>query len=402
MSTINNNKQVAYNTEDRQWDARINVQDDAYLQSIIDNIVLENARGKFKYILIGGVEVGTRPNQTEYQVKHIHVAAIFHNRESKASILKNWDVIEGNGYYLVPRNRDLPYQGWKDHHTKEFSKVSSDKKDWILFEEGELPKDQGQGIKRKGPVLRSESEKKMKTDEVIIDMRRMIEEGKADEAFETYPRNYMIYGERIKSMVHQKKKAFFGKHTDPHLYLHGFPGTGKTSLLQFIYGNYYKKNLENRFWDLYDEEVHTHVMLEDLDSLVLDRLGVQFIKTICDEAGFAIDQKYKAPQLTRATILVTSNQDIDQLINCCDEVKLIESTKAALKRRFYQLRVDQLQRLLGLKLIPAYDRKMLKKAGNEDPSKLYMDYDYIQDCPTGLPIKTPEYYRQVIKDKYYQ
>ncbi|RHX99620.1 hypothetical protein DYB38_012759 [Aphanomyces astaci] len=334
-----NTKQVAYSTEDRQWDARINVQDEDYLQSIIDNIVLENAHGKFKYILVGGVEIGTRPNQSDYQVKHIHVAAIFHNRASKASIIKNWDIVEGKGYYLVPRNRDLPYQGWKDHHSKEFSKISSDKKDWILFEEGKLPKDQGQGVKRKGPVLRSESEKKMKTDDVIIDMRRLIEDGKAEEAFALYPRNYMIYGERIKGMFNQKKKAFFGKHTDPHLYLYGFTGTGKTSLLQFIYGNYYKKNLENRFWDLYDEEVHTHV-------------------------------------------------------------KLIESTKAALKRRFYQLRVDQLQRLLGLKLIPDYDRKMLKKQGNEDPSKLYMDYDYLQDCPTGLPIKSPEHYRQLIKDKY--
>ncbi|KAF0765247.1 hypothetical protein DYB28_010656 [Aphanomyces astaci] len=222
-------KSVAYNHEDRQWDARINVQDEGYLQSILDNIVLENARGKFKYILVSGVEIGTRPNQTDYQVKHVHVAAIFHNRCSKASIIKNWDIVEGNGYYLVPRNRDLPYQGWKDHHSKEFSKVSSEPKDWILFEEGQLPKDQGQGVKRKGPVLRSESQKKMKTDDVIIDMRRLIEEGKPEEAFNLYPRNFMIYGERIKNMVHQKKKAFFGKHTDPHLYLYGYPGTGKTT-----------------------------------------------------------------------------------------------------------------------------------------------------------------------------
>ena len=186
------------------------------------------------------------------------------------------------------------------------------------------------------------------------------------------------------------------------MYLHGFPGTGKTSLLQFIYGNYYKKNLENRFWDLYDEEVHTHVMLEDLDSLVLDRLGIQFIKTICDEAGFAIDQKYKSPQLTRATILVTSNQTIEQLINQCDEVKLVENTKAALKRRFFELRVDQLQRLLGVKLIPEFDRKQLKKSGNEDPSKLYMSWNYLEDSPTGLPLKTPEEYRQMIKDAFYK
>jgi len=392
---------VPYNHEDRQWDVRINVQEDAYLQDILESIVLENARGKFKYILVGGLEIGTRPQHSDYKIRHIHVCAIFNNRCTKASIIKNWNIVEGNGYYLVPRNRELPYQGWKDHHIKAFSKVSDDPKDYILFEEGELPKDAGQGIKRTGPVLRSESEKKMKTDDVIIDMRRLLEEGKADKAFELYPRNYMIYGEKIKAMIHQKKKSFFGKHTDPHLYLYGFPGTGKTSLLQFVYGNYYKKNLENKFWDLYDEEVHTHVMLEDLDSLVLDRLGVQFIKTICDEAGFTIDQKYKSPQLTRATILVTSNQSIDQLINGTDQLSLVQDTKTALKRRFYELRVDQLQRMLGLKLVPEFDRKQLKKQGNEDPAKLYMDYDYLQDCPTGLPLKEPEYYRQLIKNKFY-
>ncbi|ETV93274.1 hypothetical protein H310_12703 [Aphanomyces invadans] len=279
---------------------------------------------------------------------------------------------------------ELPYGGWREYHVKEFSKVSKDPKEWVLYEEGDLPKDEGQGVKRKGPTLRSEKEKKMKTHDAIIDMRKRLEAGEAENGFELYPSNYMIYGERIKAMVHQKKKAFFGKHTDPHLYLFGFPGMGKTSLLQFIHGNYYKKNLDNKFCDLYDENVHTHVMLEDLDSMVIDKLG------------------YKTPQLTRATILVTSNQNIDELMNSSDEVKLVESTKAALLRRFYQLRVDQLQRMLGLKLIPDYDRKMLKKNGNEDSSKLYMDYDYIADCPTGLPLKEPEVYRQLICDAYYK
>ena len=390
---------VAYTLEDRQWDLRINVQDDEYLEAIITNVVLENANGKFKYILLGGLEIGTRPNHSDYQIRHFHAAVIFHNRASKASIIKNWGIVEGNGYYMVPRNRDLPMSGWRDHHIKEFSKVvHTTPEGLIIFEEGELPRDTN---KRTAPTLRSENEKKMKTDDVIKDMRRLLEEGKADEAFSLYPRNYMQYAEKLKSMIHQHKKAFFGKHIDPHLYVFGFPGSGKTSLLKWVYPTTYKKDLQNRFFDLYDEEVHTHIMLEDLDSNNLERLGMQFLKTICDEAGFPIDQKYKTPQLTRATILVTSNQDLNSLVNGVDDVKDIDNAKAALARRFLVLRVDTLQRLLGVKLISDYERKKLKKEGNEDTSKLYLAWNYNLDSPTGLPLKSVEEYQKIIRDFYY-
>lgn len=391
---------VPYTREDRQWDIRINVQDDDYLQEIVENIMLENVSGKFKYVLVGGLEIGTRPQHSDYQIRHVHIAVIFNNRASKASIIKNWGIKEGNGYYMVPRNRELPYSGWREHHVKEFSKVNPEAIDGLVIAEyGELPKDNG---KRAAPVLRSSVEKKLKTDEIIRDLRVMLEEGKNEEAFEKYPRNFMQYGEKLKSMIHQHKKSFFGKHTDPHLYVFGFPGSGKTSLLKFIYPNMYKKDMTNRFFDLYDETVHTHIMLEDLDSVVLDKLGVQFLKTICDEAGFPIDQKYKTPQLTRATILVTSNQSLGNLIETCDETKLVETTKTALARRFFVLRVDALQRLLNLKLINEYERKQLKKEGNEDPSKLYLDWNYILDSPTGLPLKTPAEYQQLIRDVYYR
>jgi|688.fasta_scaffold208689_2 hypothetical protein len=388
---------VSYQTEDRQWDIRVNVQEDSYLEEIICNVAEEFQQGKFKYVLIGGLEIGDKPTHSDYLVRHFHAAVIFNNRASKSSILKNWGIKEGNGYYMVPRNRELPYEGWRNHHTKKQTKI--DEENLVLLEKGELPKDNG---KRKAPVLRSEVEKKMKTDDIVRDMRKMIEDGEADKAFETYPRNYLMYGEKLKSMIHQQKKAFFGKHINPHIYLFGYPGTGKTSLLKWIYPMMYKKDLQNRFFDLYDETVHTHVMLEDLDSNHLDRLGIQFLKTLCDEAGFPIDQKYKTPQITRSTILVTSNQSIDQLINGCDDVKCIENNKIAIKRRFLQMRVDELQRLLSVKLINEYERKMLKKGGNEDPSLLYLDWNYNLDCPTGLKTKTPEEYQEIIRAFVYK
>ena len=147
---------------------------------------------------------------------------------------------------MVPRNRELPYSGWREHHIKEFSKVNPQADDGlIMLEYGELPKD---NKKRAAPVLRSETEKKMKTDDIIKDMRQLIEQGKDKEAFDKYPRNFIQYGEKIKSLIHQKKKQFFGKHNMPHIYCYGFPGSGKTAMMKMVFPNYYKKDLSNRFW----------------------------------------------------------------------------------------------------------------------------------------------------------
>ena len=180
MSLSKPTKNVHDQFYDRQWDARFNVQDNEYLESIVSAIKSEYDAGKLSYILIGGVEIGTRPYQDDYQVKHIHVAAIFHNRVSKRSILTNWHIKEGNGYYLVPRNRDLPYSGWKNHHIKEFSKV--DKALCTIFEMGTLPNDQNR--KR---VEASEEEKKRKIDEILVDMKGLIEAGNEEEAFKEIP-----------------------------------------------------------------------------------------------------------------------------------------------------------------------------------------------------------------------
>ena len=366
------------------------MQNDEDLTRLLDAIGSEWEKGKFKYILVGGVEIGTRPYQDDYQIKHVHVAAIFHNRVSKRSILKNWNIKEGNGYYLVPRNRDLPYSGWKSHHIKEFSKV--DKSKCTLYEMGTLPED----IK-KPRVQASEEEKKRKIDDILIEMKELIETNKEDDAFKKFPRNYLTYGEKIKAMVIQKRD-FFKTGGHPHIWVYGYPGTGKTAILSYIYPTYFKKNLHNKFFDLYDPKVHSHVMLEDLDHQAVERLGVNFIKTICDEAGFTIDQKYKTPQLTRTTVLVTSNFTIPELVQ---EEHGRDQTISAILRRFWHINIMSLLRLLGVKLLPKYERQQLQKEGNTDPGKLFITWDHLTDTPLCTPLRSPEEYQKIIKDHFY-
>lgn len=83
---------VAYTVEDRQWDARFNVQRDEDLEELVASIKRHWESGALRYILVGGPEIGTRPLQDDYQIRHVHVAAVFHNRISKRSILQHWGV----------------------------------------------------------------------------------------------------------------------------------------------------------------------------------------------------------------------------------------------------------------------------------------------------------------------
>jgi hypothetical protein len=384
-------KSVPFHHEDRQWDARFNVQQDEDLAKLIEGIKADADKGKFKYILIGGTEIGTRAYQDDYQIRHVHVAAVFHNRVSKRSILKNWNVKEGNGYYLVPRNRDLPYSGWRNHHAKVFSKCNAN--ELVLFEMGSLPED----LKRKR-VEASEEEKKLKLDDILIDMRSMIEEGKDKEAFAKYPRNFLQYGEKLKALITQRRDQFKSD-GNPHIWLYGYPGTGKTAILSYIYPDNYKKNLHNKFFDLYDPKVHTHVLLEDLDHEAVERLSINFIKTICDEVGFSIDQKYKTPQLARTVCLVTSNFAIHDIM---PEGKGVEENKQAVLRRFWHINILSLLRLLGLKLLPKDQRNELQRAGNTDSGKLFLTWDYMQDVPLGQPLRSPTYYQDIIKNAFYK
>lgn len=387
---------VPHTYEDRQWDVRVNVQTEEYLQELVQAIKMEDDKGKFKYILIGGVEVGTKPSQNDYQIEHVHIAVIFHNRASKRSILKNWGIKEGNGYYLVPRNRELPYEGWKNHHVKKFSKKDETK--LIIYENGVLPIDN----KKRAATEAGPEEKKRKLDDILIEMKTLLETGKDEEAWTKFPKNYLTYGEKIKAMLHQKKEFASNGERNPHIWLYGYAGTGKTAILAMLYPKYYKKNLSNRFFDLYDPKIHSHIMLEDLDHDAVEKLGINFIKTICDEAGFAVDQKYKTPQLSKTTCLVTSNFSIPEILNGLENTVGIEQNKAAIMRRFWHVRIDSLLHLLGLKLLPKWDRQKLLRENNQDMGRLFITWDYIADMPLCTPVQSPEYYQNVIRDHFYK
>ncbi len=386
---------VPFHHLDREWDARFNVPTDEDLDLLLTAVKSEAQQGKFRYVFVSGLEIGNKPFQPDHLIRHVHLALIYNNRVSKSAILKNLCVKQGNGYYLVPRNRKLPYAGWIKHHSKEESKVSPDS--LSLYTYGDLPQDKPSAEAQ--VQKRSDLEKKRKLDDIIIEMRSLIEEDKEDEAFRKFPRNYLTYGEKIKAMV-QQSRDFFKTEGNPHIWLTGSPGSGKSAILQVIYPKYFNKNLDTRFFDRYDPKAHSHVLLQDVDHNSMEKLGVQFFKSICDEAGYPIDQKYKTPQICRLTVLVTSNFTIHDVVP--EDLKGRRENVTALVRRFWTINIRDLLPILGLKLLSKYEIAQLKKAGNTDPSKIFIDWDYLRDCPTGKPMKEATYYQEVLRANYYK
>ena len=187
---------------------------------------------------------------------------------------------------------------------------------------------------------------------------------------------------------------------NPHIWLHGSPGTGKSAVLQIVYPQYYNKNLDTKFFDRYDSKQHTHVLLQDVDHGTVERLGAQFLKSICDEAGYPVDQKYKTPQIERLTVLITSNFTIRDVMP--EDMPGRRENLAALERRFFIVNIRDLLPVLGLKLLSKYEITQLKKAGNTNPSAIFMAWDYLRDAPTGDALKTAAEYQQIIKDHYYK
>ena len=63
---MSNKTFVPFHTLDREWDARFNVPTDEDLELLLSAIKSEAQQGKFRFCLVSGVEIGTRPFHDDY------------------------------------------------------------------------------------------------------------------------------------------------------------------------------------------------------------------------------------------------------------------------------------------------------------------------------------------------
>ena len=58
-------------TLSREWDARFNVPTDEDLDTLLANVKSEQAQGKYRYVLVSGVEIGKNQYQDDFLMKHV-------------------------------------------------------------------------------------------------------------------------------------------------------------------------------------------------------------------------------------------------------------------------------------------------------------------------------------------
>ncbi|GMF47367.1 unnamed protein product [Phytophthora fragariaefolia] len=164
----------------------------------------------------------------------------------------------------------------------------------LLYDQGVPPTDTA-GVELP-TQKRSQEEKKRKMNDIIIETKELIEQGREKEVFTKFPKSFLTCGENLKALV--TKKGLF--QDNPHIWNKGAPGSGKSDILQVGYPSYYNKDLNNSFFDLSQLDVHTHVLLQDLDHETVEKLGVS------SSRRFATRQDSPSTRSTRHRNAVTS------------------------------------------------------------------------------------------------
>jgi hypothetical protein len=371
----------------REFDGRLNINKDWEIKILLERIKL--FLPQCDYVLVGGLERGDNPTQTDYQKHHVHIALRLKNRTSLGSVKTKLGFgTVGGQYYIKVRkpNGFLTYKGWRDHHVKPETKVHVGQN--VLFEFGELPKDKVAFVSKK--------ENKYKK---IIEMAKN-QQWKEIEA--EFPLDYI-------RMAGQLRVKYWRQVDDPEklehkqaLWLFGQPGTGKSAVIHYLFnkdGRMYKKQLEDKWWDGFDIDHHDCYYLEDVDPEALKKIGIQRMKTWADHTGFAGDKKYGGLDIIRGQCIVSSNYSIK---DCIYNHKGIESTYAAFKRRFKEIEINDYLKEQGLQLKSKEELENLKKDENADYSKCFIHLHSPKKKEETRPTEIAQYYQSDDDTEFYE
>lgn len=374
---------IDWSEQDRQWDIRVNLLPGSEIGSIEDAreelealLKIWKAWDKIKYLFVGGIEVGDNPSQDDFERFHVHVALILHTPNTRRAVVHSLRLSralvgsrsgEPRSYYISKRNPFASFTGWRNHHSKEKTKVCEE---YIAAEFGEAPKEYGNQLIEKGGCG------KMKQDDMLREIMSLFAQGKKDQAFQEYPALTLRYHGQITAMVKSRNELPSEIDHTKRLWIWGGPGTGKSAYVAWKYPKAFKKSLtknEVLYWNGLDLDWHTHVYLEDIGPEAFENLGMEQLKQWADPShGYTVSMKYGAPIYgVMLPMIVTSNYRPSQLIP--DDTKYPTTELHALERRFEIIHIDTLLTRENIRLRRKSELVALRKTKNADFSAVFED-----------------------------
>lgn len=266
---------VDWGDQSRQWDVRINLgPGDCTLESAERELEWSIQRIKnwdnIRYVFVGGIEVGDNPSQDDFKRHHVHIALILRSPTTRRSVVHHLGLSKySNGlersYYLGKRNPFASFTGWRNHHSKDRTKVG---KELVAYEAGEAPKEYGNQLLKRGEAG------KMKQDDMLREIMQLFSQGKKDQAFQDFPALTLRYHAQITALVKSRVTPPEKIDHSKRLWIFGPPGTGKSAYVAWKYPKAFKKSLaknEVLYWNGTEDSSYCIYYL--LMSLLYTRFG---------------------------------------------------------------------------------------------------------------------------------
>lgn len=295
-------------------------------------------------------------------------------KEGKVHLHSAFGVAKSENKYQVAGRLGLrPINGrFKQWYLSPIYKDSSPKDNWSYCEKGSILLSIGEAPETKAKDEGAKALVGAKREKWID----MIELAKAQDweiLEERYPYEYICQGSKLRALYfiqHEPK----GRSHAQHLWIYGPPGTGKSCVVEYLFPNHYKKRADND-WLGYNPVIqpgHTVVYLPDFDVQSMRILRAENLKVMCDPQGFNANKKFSGGDIIApGRIVVTSNF---QLGDCFPPgYQGVEQQKAALRRRFREIHIDDFLRENGLKLKPKVELNKLMEQNNFDWAKCFRD-----------------------------
>lgn len=178
---------------------------------------------------------------------------------------------------------------------------------------------------------------------------------------------YMLTAEFNRLLVWAQPDAKKNLEELDNIMIVGKPNCGKSSAVDFIYPNCYRKIKNNEKWDNYfnlnpDHQVVYFDELDDIESLEQCCGGLEGLKTILDVYPFAVRQNYGNRQLMirPKKIIITSNFSLSEILSTPNKYGRItshlEMKLKALKRRFKCYTIEEFHKLHNIYFDPVAKR----------------------------------------------